>query len=132
MFSFLGVYFLFEASLESKCKLTVGKFVSPRFPRRFTGEAKCLRFAYNMYGDHTGTLRILDERSSLVWETSDQTVLNYKSVWFYQETTMSTAQRLFMFEIIREQTSPSDDKGDVAIDNLLLVPLSCEGAYNTT
>ena len=83
-----------------------------------------------MYGDHTGTLRILDERSSLVWETSDQTVLNYKSVWFYQETTMSTAQRLFVFEIIREQTSPSDDKGDVAIDNLLLVPLSCEGAYN--
>ena len=115
--------------MESKCKLTVGKFVSPRFPRRFTGEAKCLRFAYNMYGDHTGTLRILDERSSLVWETSDQTVLDENSVWFYHEVTMSTSQRLFVFEIIREKTTPIDDKGDVAIDNLLLIPLSCEGVY---
>ena len=124
---FLGVYFLFEASIDFKCRPARGVFVSPHFPRRFTGEAKCLRFAYNMYGKHTGTLRILDERGALIWESSDQTVLDEKSVWFYEEVTMSTSQRLFVVEIMRGQTSTREDKGDVAVDNLALIPMSCEG-----
>ena len=35
---------------------------------------------------------------------------------------------MYMFINVRVFT-PIDDKGDVAIDNLLLIPLSCEGIY---
>ena len=99
------------------------RITSPRFPRRNDGEAKCLSFSFNVYGENYGRLRMMDENEETKWQLSLSTPPeNTVRQWFHAEMTLSTSQKYFTFEGAGRGLA----NADIAIDNLLLERLSCD------
>ena len=103
--------------------------VFPRLPPDTYGVAKCLSFEYNMYGDDIGSLSVMDGHNMLMWTTNEQTVRDGKSVWMRHEVTLSPSQRLFAFKMTRGGNVHEDRDGKISIDNIMVVPLSCDGNF---
>ena len=82
-----------------------------------------------MYGDDIGSLSVMDGHNMLMWTTSEQTVRDGKSVWMKHEVTLSPSQRLFAFKMTRGGNVHEDRDGKISIDNIMVVPLSCDGNF---
>ena len=95
------------------------RLISPRFPRRNDGESKCFSFNFNIFGEYYGRLSVLDQDGDVKWTARGYD--NMADQWFHVETTLSTAQTIFVLEA----SSRGMPEGDIAVDNLLLELLSC-------
>ena len=73
-----------------------------------------------MFGADVGELNVKDERDTLIWGTQEQTIVDGDSAWLLQEVSLSTSQRLFVMELMRGGTSADEEKGDIAIDDIII------------
>lgn len=98
------------------------RLVSPKLPLQNFGEAKCLRFSYAAHGQHVASLGVLDDRGRHLWNMRKVKV-DPEASWPFAEVTLSMTLRHFVFIAVRGV----GDKGDIAIDNVRVTPLSCDG-----
>ncbi|EDO39795.1 predicted protein, partial [Nematostella vectensis] len=85
-------------------------------------DVMCLQLWYHMYGRHTGTLQIhirTNTSNTVVWRVSGA---NEKQ-WVFGQTPINTDGKRFKF--IVEGIAGAGSEGDIAIDDLGLVPGPC-------
>ena len=121
-----GVYLYMEADELEVCSDV--RLVSPRLPVQNYGEAKCLRFSYAAHGRHVASLGVLDERGRALWNMRrlDEEDIDPRAVWPYAEVTLPTTLRYFVFIAVRGLGA----EGDIAIDNIRVTPLTCDGMWD--
>ena len=126
----LGDYMYLEATGHKPC-VDRTFLMSPRFPPNSFGDARCLKFDYNMYGRDIGSLTVRDEYGVALWRRSLPTEKDGENVWLTRTMTIPPSQRLFVFEFVRGGLTIHHDKGDIAIDNVLVTVGSCTGKETT-
>ena len=102
------------------------RYISPRFPRRNIGQAKCLTFSYNIFGKHGGQISVLDEQAKRLWRYTYNFETGEGSRWLSAFVTMGTNQTLFAIEA-HQLGQRLEDEAEICVDNLLVLPLSCDG-----
>ncbi|XP_048590312.1 uncharacterized protein LOC5511434 isoform X2 [Nematostella vectensis] len=92
-------------------------------------DVMCLQLWYHMYGRHTGTLQIhirTNTSNTVVWRVSGA---NEKQ-WVFGQTPINTDGKRFKF--IVEGIAGAGSEGDIAIDDLGLVPGPCDLVQDTS
>ena len=118
--------------------------VSPTLPESNT--ERCLSFLFNAFGQHVGSLAILDEQATILWQhgpdadaskirlSADKLQEYYKNIFIYllstidsnmafwvtQEVTLPPLVLRFVVRATRGGTRESDDKGDIAVDDFMV------------
>ena len=127
MYLYFAGYYLYLDTRQTELCNGVLYIVFPRLPPDTYGVAKCLSFDYNINGPHTGSLSVMDGHNFVMWSTTRLTIREGRSVWVNHKITLSPSQRLFAFKMTRGGDSHDDLDGKIAIDNIMVVPLSCDG-----
>ncbi|XP_069046931.1 MAM and LDL-receptor class A domain-containing protein 1 [Lepisosteus oculatus] len=119
-----GHYFYLETSSPHRPGQKA-RMVSPAFP---AGKNRCLQFWYHMYGVGIGTLNVYNQdecvgNQSLIFsQTGNQGVL-----WRFAQTSLEECQAS-SFRIVFEGIKGATDKGDIAIDDILVFNGPCSPA----
>ena len=119
------MYLLLEATSTVERPISHGDFarlISPTFPRRLNGYAKCLFFAMNVHGQHIGRVSILDDHAQSLYDYvgSKEQNENLKQ-WVAVSVQLDSRQTLFVLEGTRGGERVEDSEGDICIDDFALV-----------